>query len=214
MRLRIPPGRSGRLWLRNRLQAATKAAELLDHKRRELEVELRHVLGIAGRREESWRAAVKEAAGWLERVDLTGGDRSLPLVTQLIGGQAEVRVEWRHVMGVHYPVDYRLSFPPPARVAVLEGGAALVPAQAAYRRAVDAAVAHAVASTAVVRIRADIDRTVRRLRALELRAIPAQEAALAALELALDEKDREEAVAARWAVRQRRTSERASESEP
>lgn len=214
MRLRIPPGRSGRLWLRGRLQAATKAAELLDHKRRELEVELRHVLGIAGRREGAWRAALDEATEWLERVDLTGGGRSMPVVAEIAGGEAEVRVEWRHVMGVHYPVDHRLSFPSPGPVAVLEGGAALVGAQATFRKAVEAAVAHAVAWTAVSRIQADIDRTVRRLRALELRAIPAHEEALAALELALDEKDREEAVAARWAVQQTRPSAGTSESDP
>jgi V/A-type H+-transporting ATPase subunit D len=213
MRLRIPPGRSGRLWLRSRLQAATKAAELLDHKRRELETELTHVRGIAGRREEAWRGAAEEAKGWLGRVDLTGGDRSLPLVATLSSGEARVRVEWRHVMGVHYPVDHHTSFPSPARVAMLEGGAALVGAQAAYRKAVDAAVAHAVAWTAVSRIRADIDRTIRRLRALELRAIPAHESALAALELALDEKDREEAVAARWAVQQSRPSTRTREGD-
>lgn len=205
MRLRIPPGRSGRLWLRDRLQAATKAADLLDHKRRELEVELRHVQGIAAARERAWREAAGEARSWLGRVDATGAQGSIALVAGLAGDGARVRVEWRNVMGVHFPVDHVVRFPARPPIAALEGGAALIGAQAAYQRAVEAAIAHAVAGAAVSRIMADIRRTVARLRALELRAVPAHQRALAALELALDERDREEAIAARWAVQENPT---------
>lgn len=200
MRLRIPPGRAGRLWLRERLAVARNAADLLEHKRRELEVELQRVRTIAGQRERAWREAVHEGERWLERFDATGAQRSMRLAAALDGDLAEVRLEWQQVMGVRYPTDYTVRFPAEPRVQSLEGGAALVPALAAYRRAVDAAVAHAVARTALARIRADIDRTTRRLRALRLRAIPAHERALAALEIALDEKDRDDAVAARWAA--------------
>lgn len=200
MRLRTPPGRAGRLWLRERLAAARKAADLMDHKRRELEAERQRVRTIATDRERAWRAAAAEAAKWLRRVDAAGSEQSIRLATSLTSSAAEVDLQWRQVMGVRYAADYALRVPPAPAIAFLEGGPALAPALAAYRRAVDAAVAHAVARTALTHIQADMDRTKRRLRALELRAIPAHETALGELELALDERSREDAVAARWAA--------------
>ncbi len=200
MRLRIPPGRAGRLWLRERLASARKAADLLDHKRRELEVELRRLRTVAAGRAEAWRKAAEDARAWLDRMDAAGGTGSIALAASLLEGPADVRLEWQQVMGVRYATDQTITFPTPPPASLLEGGAAVGPALAAHREAVDAAVAQAVADAAVTRIQKDIDRTVRRLRALQLRALPAHEEALARLELALDEKDREDGVAARWAA--------------
>jgi V/A-type H+/Na+-transporting ATPase subunit D len=200
MRLRIPPGRAGRLWLRERLASARKAADLLDHKRRELEAELQRLRTIATRREKAWQAAAREAQQWLGRVDAAGAERSLRLAVSLEGGPADVQLKWQQVMGVRYPTDHATRFPEQPQVSSLDGGVALAPATTAYRRALDAAVAHAVVRTALERILADVHRTIRRLRALQLRAIPAHENALAALELMLDEKDRQDTVAARWAA--------------
>jgi V/A-type H+-transporting ATPase subunit D len=200
VRLRIPPGRTGRLWLRDRIASAESAAGLLDHKRRELESELHRMDTILGRRTREWRDAIAEAERWLGRVNAIGGGRALRLAAALEPGEARVRLEWRQVMGVHYPTDFGLDVPSAPAIASLDGGAALAFALEAYRRAVNAGVAHAVARTARGRIQADLDRTIRRLRALELRAIPAHEGALRALEVRLDEKDREDAVSARWAT--------------
>jgi V/A-type H+-transporting ATPase subunit D len=200
VKLRIPPGRAGRLWLRDRLEAARNATDLLDHKRRELEEELRRVERITRQRETEWRDAYAKAERWLARVDATGASRSLRLADTLQTGRAEVDLEWRSVMGVRYPTDFRLRLPTNPAVSALDGGAALAFALVAFREATEAAVAHATAETALSRIREDITRTIRRLRALELRIVPAHESALGALELSLDEKDREDAVSARWAA--------------
>jgi V/A-type H+-transporting ATPase subunit D len=205
MRLRIPPGRAGRLWLRERIVAARNAAELLDHKRRELEAELGRLGSITSRRQRDWDRAMAEAQQWLARVDATGGNRSLRLVEAMQTGRAEVTLEWRAVMGVRYPTDFSLSFPEKPAVAALDGGAALAFALDAYRRAVHAALAYATAEAALTRIRTDITRTVRRLRALDLRILPAHESALKSLELSLDEKDREDAIGASWAAEEIRT---------
>ena len=200
MRLRTPPGRAGRLWLRGRLASARKATDLLDHKRRELEGELRRVRGIAAPRAASWGAAAREAAVWLARVETTGGARALRLATALHETHAEIAVQWQQVMGVRYPTACTVRFPPEVSIHALEGGAALAAARAAHRRAGEAGIEHAVAAAALACIQSELDRTVRRLRALQLRAIPAHERALAALELALDEKDRQDAVAGHWAA--------------
>ncbi len=200
MRLRIPPGRAGRLWLRERLAAACSAADLLDHKRRELESELTRIERILGQRRTAWHEAMAVARRWLERIDLTAGDRALRMAAALEPTRAEVELEWRQIMGVHYPTDFRLSLPAAPTVGSLDGGAAVTVALTAYRTAVHAAVAHAVARTAHERMQAELERTIRRLRALKLRAIPAHREALATLELQLDERDREEGVSARWAT--------------
>jgi V/A-type H+-transporting ATPase subunit D len=200
VRLRIPPGRAGRLWLRDRIASAESATGLLDHKRRELESESLRMERILGQRLRAWHAAVAEAERWLGRVRTTDGGRALQLAAALEPGEARVVLQWRQVMGVHYPTEFQIELPSPPAVASLDGGAALAFALDAYRRAVRAAVAHAVARTAHARIRADLARTIRRLRALELKAIPAHEEALRELEVTLDEKDREDAVSARWAA--------------
>ncbi|MGH7618717.1 MAG: V-type ATP synthase subunit D [Gemmatimonadaceae bacterium] len=200
MRLRTPPGRAGRLWLRDRLASARSAAELLDHKRRELESEQHRMQTILGRRARDWHSATIEARRWLGRVDATNGARAMQMAAVLERERAKVRLTWRQVMGVRYPTDFDVEIPPAPAVASLNGGAALVFALDASARAAKAAVAHAVARTALARIQADVQRTVRRLRALQLRAIPAHEEALRALEVQLDEQDREDAVNARWAA--------------
>jgi V/A-type H+-transporting ATPase subunit D len=200
VRLRIPPGRTGRLWLRDRLASAESAADLLDHKRRELESELARMGTIVGQRTAAWRAAMVEAQRWLGRIDATVGGRALRMATALEPAPADVVLEWHQIMGVRYPTDFTISLPAAPAVASLAGGAAVVVALSAYRRSVEAGVAHAVARTAHERIRAELDRTIRRLRALKLRAIPAHQQALDRLELELDERDREEGVSARWAV--------------
>lgn len=203
MRLRIPPGRAGRLWLRDRLAAAKSAAELLDHKRRELEAELRRLGRITSEREKTWHGALSLAERWLARFDATGGARSLRIAAALQPGRAEVELEWRTVMGVHYPTDFRLGFPSKPAISALDGGAALSFALDAYRRAVEAAVAHATAEAALTRIDGEFTRTIRRLRALNLRILPAHETALRSLELSLDEREREDAIGARWAAEEK-----------
>jgi V/A-type H+-transporting ATPase subunit D len=200
MRLRIPPGRAGRLWLRERLAVAGGAADLLDHKRRELESELIRMRRIVGQRTKAWHEAMSDAQRWLGRIDRTAGDRALRMAAALEPTPAVVKLEWRQIVGVHYPADFHLNVPAAPSVASLDGGAAVTIALAAYRAALKAAVAHAVARTAHDRIQAELDRTIRRLRALKLRAIPAHQEALAALELQLDEREREEGVSARWAA--------------
>jgi len=68
---------------------------------------------------------------------------------------------------------------------------------------VEAGAHLAAVATALERIDAELAATTRRLRALERRWIPAHEEALAALSLALDESEREDAIRGRWFVERR-----------
>ena len=200
MRLRVPPGRAGRQWLRHRVDVAQHAADLLDHKRRELEGALRRLRTLVARIRSEWDGALAEVASWLDRIDATGGPRSIRLAVELQRQDAVASVRWRSVMGVTYPTEVHSTLPEPAELAGLEGAAALAFAREAYRAATEIGVRMAAAEAAHNRIAAELGRTVRRLRALELQAVPAHTQALAALELRLEEDEREDLLRTRWAT--------------
>jgi V/A-type H+-transporting ATPase subunit D len=73
-------------------------------------------------------------------------------------------------------------------------------------RALEAAARHAAAACALRQVRTELRATIRRLRAVERRWIPEYETALAALELSLDEAEREQGARVRWVVRRRGTA--------
>lgn len=200
MRIRVPPGRAGRQWLRHRIEVATHAADLLEHKRRELAGEIHRLRGLVGRNRTRWEETLVEAKRWIDRVDATGGPRSIRLAAGLDDEVTTVDVRWQSVMGVVYPVDVEATLPEPAAVAGLEGAGALAYAAEAYRRASELGIQLAAAEAAHNRIAAELGRTVRRLRALESRAIPAHEHELAVRELRLEEDEREDLLRARWAT--------------
>lgn len=200
MRLRTPPGRSGRLWLRHRIESATRAKDLLDHKQRELSSEMRRLRRVKEKAGERWDQALLTAHRRMEGVDAAGGSTLVGLASSLGGEAARVEIDWRTVMGVHYPTGTRAILPEPTALGPLPGGAALSAARDAFRDTVEAAVAVAAADAAFDRIQAELTRTTRALRALDLRAIPAYQQALSDLELRLDEAEREDMIRVRWAA--------------
>lgn len=201
MALRIPPGRAGRPWLVAHIEIAARGAEVLEQKRQALlreELRLRQELDEAERR---WHEAARAAAVWLRRAALLGGERPLGLAAFHAGAPAGVEVAWRNSLGVVHPGEPRVELPARTAGGAAGGSAALVPATVAHRDAVEAAARFAAARASHERIAAELARTVRRLRAVEQRWLPAQERALAELELRLDEEEREDASRVRWAAR-------------
>lgn len=194
--LRVPPGRIGRLWLRNRLDVATHGADLLEQKLRALREEERRLALLAERTEDAWTRAAREASSWLLRAGLIGGERSLRLAT--VSAPATVEVRWTVEMGVRYPAEARCAVPD--RGTALPGGAALIAAEHAHRVALDAAVQHAAAREAIRRVRREVQDTRQRVRALNRNWIPRLEAALVRRELELEEQERSEGVQRRWAA--------------
>jgi len=198
MRLRTPPGRAGRQWLGRRLAVADRGARVLDEKRRALLRERTRYAALVEETRTVWEQAVAEAETWQRRALLVSGQRSLELACFYITEPAVVRLSWRRSMGATYPSDAEVQIPPTPDLVAPGGSSALPYAASAYGRAVEAGARHAAARLALERIEAELATTIRRLRALERRWIPAHEQALAALTLALDEGEREDAVRSRW----------------
>lgn len=197
MALRPPPGRSGRLWLARRLETARRAAGLLDQKRRALLAEERRLSGEAEAAAAGWERAAREAGRWSRRAVVLAGERQFGLVRAHTRETATAEVRWRSWMGVTYPAAaiVRAGRPGPS---ALGGTAALDAAAAAHARAVEAAVRQAVLSRALELVRAELALTGIRQRALERRWAPMLSDAIARLEAALDELEREDGVRARW----------------
>jgi vacuolar-type H+-ATPase subunit D/Vma8 len=198
MRLRVPPGRAGRPWLARRLALANRGAQVLDDKRHALMRERAQFVERVDDARRAWEEAVREAETWHRRALLLSGRRSLDLACFYVGGRAEVRLVWRRSMGVSYPSDADARLPSTPDVIAPGGSSALPFAASAYGRAVEAGAQYAAARVALERIDAELAAAIRRLRALERRWIPAHEQALAALALALDETEREDALRTRW----------------
>ena len=201
MRLRHPPGRSGRLWLEHRVEVATRGADLLDKKRRALVQEHRRLRVLARETEAEWNRMAREAELWLNRAAVLAGEEKVAMLAAR-HPPAQVTVRWRSSMGVVFASEANVDLGP-RRGDASGGSAAADLAVAASRDAVEAAVKDAVARSALKRISSELALTARRQRALERRWLPALTAARVRLNGALDELEREEATRSLWA-RQRR----------
>ena len=194
----VPPGRGGRVYLAQRIGVGTKAVELLERTAELLAREQARLREVTTRTRSAWEDAVREADLWGMRALLAGGRDHL----ERVAGQVEpaaVRLTWRTQAGVTYPGTAALV--PTGAVVNLPGPESLGRGAAACRRALEAAVQHAAATGALERVTAELTTTTRRLRAIRDRWLPVVEAELKDLDLALDERDRQELVLLRWGAR-------------
>ncbi|MBL0885413.1 V-type ATP synthase subunit D [Myceligenerans indicum] len=195
--LRVPPGRTGRLWLRDRLALADRGVSLLERKLRILlATQQRLAIQLEDARHD-WTRCAAEARRWALRAGLAGGRRSFRLASG--APTAQVRFGWTVVMGVRYPDRAECDLPGSDRAAVVVGNAAVVHARAAHRRAVQAGAQYAAALAAVRTVDQEVDTTRARARALRRHWIPRLRAELTRTELALEEAERADAIRLRWA---------------
>lgn len=197
--LRVPPGRTGRLWLRERLAVANRAADVLDEKRRVLLETSRRLHAQADETRERWEQACSLAETWHLRTALLGGTRQLAAAAAYVRQPAEARIAWRSTMGLTYPGGAACLLPDTAVVAGLGNTAALYFAVDAHRVALEAAVAHGSAQRAADLVAQELEVTTRRLWAIQRRWIPRLEDALRETGRRLEEREREEIVRSRWA---------------
>ncbi|GLX49353.1 hypothetical protein Shyhy01_23030 [Streptomyces hygroscopicus subsp. hygroscopicus] len=195
---RTPAGRAGRLRLRRSLATATRGADLLERKLRLLS-DREHTARLAAREAERvWREWLAEAETWLVRGVLLGGESALSASAP--ADRARVDVRWAVLMGVRHPVAVDWTDPVRTPAEPTAPNTALAHAERAYRAAVRAAAELAVHRTAADLLAAETGRTRQRVRALRRHWIPRLRDELAALELALEESEHEEAVRRRWAA--------------
>lgn len=191
MQIRVPPGHAGRMRLIHRLQVARRGAELLDRKQSALLIAERDLRAERERAEQSWRLASAEARRWLDRATLVDGEARIRLVAAYEPVKLDVRIAERNVMGVRCPVLQSVRLEPESDLSGLGASSTLRRAIEARRSAAEASVHCAIARSAHARVSDELARVARRRRAIEQRWIPAHSAALAQLELSLEESERE-----------------------
>lgn len=202
MAIRPPPGRAGRLWLTRRVELGRRGAEVLDLKRSSLLREQERLAARLAAAAEDWERRAHEAAAWNARAVALAGERRLRLASHHGTGKAAVSVSWKNALGAVFPAGATVETARAPDLVALGGGAAVSLSFAAHARALKAAATYAAARAALEAVSAELSATSRRLRAIETRWVPEHEAALARLELALDEAERDEITRVRWALRQ------------
>ena len=200
MRIRQPPGRTGRLWLLRRLAVARRGHDVLEQKQRALRRELDRLDQLLGAARREWEERARAAELWWQRAAVLAGERPLALACSSVRGKAEVKLVWRNALGVVYPFEATVSMPL-GELFPAGGSAALVYAADVHRDALEAAAQLGATELAYRRTASELHATTQRLRAIERRWIPEHEEALRQLVLALDENDREEATRVRWVIR-------------
>lgn len=203
MPLRVPPGRMGRLWLRERLAVAARAADVLEQKRRALSGEAQRLGYLAEDTRSRWEGTCREAETWLLRAAVVGGERQFELVAAHLRGPSEARIVWRSTMGLAYPWEAECVLTQPVDVGGFGETSALRYAIEAHRIALVAAVEHAAAQRAFELVSRELEVTMHRLRAIERRWVPRLEAALHEVEQRLEERERENVVRAKRAAQRR-----------
>jgi vacuolar-type H+-ATPase subunit D/Vma8 len=201
MPLRIPPGRAGRTWLAGRLETAGRGAALLDRNRQALLREQARVRTEADSARRAWLDAVAQAERWTARATMLDGAGRLELLVRHVSTPAAVELSWSNLMGAALPALDEVAVASPPPLSALGASTAAVLAADAWRQATRDAARHAVAQRSDAELSAELARATRRLRALQKRWIPQHEAALAKLDLALDETQREQAARVRWLTR-------------
>jgi V/A-type H+/Na+-transporting ATPase subunit D len=199
VKIRHPPGRAGRPWLVHRLEVSRRGAELLDEKFRALVRERMRLEPAASAARTEWERSAREAERWLARAAMMGGERGLTLSASA-ARPAEVTVRWRAILGVTCPSEASVAPYREEELMELGGNAALLSTAVAHRRALEAAVQVAAAEAALRRIDAALHATRLRRNAIQRNWIPAHEQALRALELTLEELEREDGARLRRVV--------------
>jgi V/A-type H+/Na+-transporting ATPase subunit D len=199
-------GRAARLELRRRLVLAHRGAELLSRKRQALLAEQRRLREAAAKTATEWAEAIVEAERWLARAALSDSAGETARIASYTQPAPELTVAWEALMGIVRPRIAALEQGPGPRTSALGGSAALHYTALAYRRATRAAAEQAAAQIALERVSRELATLARRTRAIERRWIPRHEADLAALELSLEESEREEVTRLRLLAKRRTTS--------
>ena len=196
MRVRHPPGRGGRMWLAERIQTATRAADLLEQKERVLTREQRRLLVLQRADHGEWDAAWRLCQTWIARASILRGRRVISLAAQF--SSASVELVWRNSMGADYPAEVTCRLPEERPLGEIAATAAMVETVRADRAALERAVQLAATDRAVREVDRELRATRRRLRMLQRQWIPSLGAALHALDIELEERERDDIIHARW----------------
>ena len=191
-RLKISPTRSNLLRINKSLAMARQGYTLLDRKREVLTMNLMRMAHDAEVVQQQVDGLLAAAYAALRVANLTMGREMVDWASLATVGQADVRVLLRSIMGVVVPTVELQGEPPALSFGLGDTTAGLDEARTKFRQALDLLPTLAESVSSVWRLAAELQRTQRRVNALEYLFIPQYDETAKFIEEALEEKDREE----------------------
>jgi V/A-type H+-transporting ATPase subunit D len=188
---RIAPTRSNLLRTREALKLAREGYEILDKKREVLTTELMHVAHEATVLQERVWELLDEAYRALEMARLSTGRERLEWAALSVNETVEVEVRPHSVMGVVIPTVEAHGAPPEMSYGLGNTTVALDEAAARFRRVLAEIPELSETMTTVWRLARELQKTQRRVNALQYIFIPQYEETIAFIESALEERERE-----------------------
>ncbi len=191
-RLRVAPTHSNLIRIRESLELAREGYEILDKKREVLTTELMHVAHDAVALQEQVWKLLAEAYHALEMARLSMGRERLEWAALSVNETVEVEVKPHSVMGVVIPTVEAHGAPPEMPYGLGDTTGTLDEAVARFRSVLAEIPVLAETMTAVWRLARELQKTQRRVNALQYIFIPQYEETVAFIESALEEREREE----------------------
>ena len=202
----LPPTRTSLLLLRRRLDEAQQGHELLERKREVLLRELWSLLQQVAHHERDVRRRFAAAYRALSEARLASGSERIGWAALAPAAETRYRVDARTVMGVALP-RVRLEVEPlPLPYSPFGTGAGFDEARERWLRVGEVLGSWVETIGAVWRVAADLEKTQRRVNALEHVLIPEYRAAIGRIEAAMEEQEREAFMRAKRVKERRETT--------
>jgi V/A-type H+-transporting ATPase subunit D len=190
--LRIAPTRSNLLRVRQTLALAREGYEILDKKREVLTTELVHVAHEAAMLQRAVWQQLAEAYQALEAARLSMGRERLEWAALSVTETTEVEIRLHSIMGVVLPAVKAHGQPPEMPYSLGDTTVTLDEAVARFRRVLEEIPVLSETMTTVWRLARELQKTQRRVNALQYIFIPQYEETVAFIESTLEEREREE----------------------
>ncbi|WP_457615068.1 V-type ATP synthase subunit D [Methanopyrus sp.] len=189
----VNPTRMELLKLQDRIELAKKGHKLLKEKRDALIMEFFEMVKRASEIRERAVEKLMEAYNKLAAAKVTIGEIGVERASMAAGEEIKVDVGSRNVMGVVVPIIERVSEDGGSKVVYgfADTSGALDETMQAFTEAIDAVVELAEIEEALRLMAEEIERTKRRVNALEHIVIPRLENTEKYIEMKLDEQERE-----------------------
>ena len=192
MEQQITPTRSNLLQTREMLALAREGHEILDKKREVLTTTLLEVAQKAQEQQATLQTALSAAYAALAKARQAMGREQLEWVTLAIPKDFSVDITLHSIMGVALPTVAAHGEPPEIAYGPGDTSVALDEAVAQFRAALALVPETTATLTTVWRLARELQKTQRRVNALQHVLIPRYEAAVTYIENALEEREREE----------------------
>ncbi|KAA0003570.1 MAG: V-type ATP synthase subunit D [Thermoplasmata archaeon] len=187
----VKPTRMQLLEIRKRKLLAVKGHELLSQKRDALISNFFEIIKNRKEKRKEMEEKIREAFESLIEAEMLMGEEQVRTLSEKVEEKREVSAERKNVMGVPI-INFNIEEGEKANYGVLDTTSELYEAAAKGREALDAIVEVAGIEGSIQKLGKEIEKTKRRVNALEHIFIPKLEGTITYIERQLEERERED----------------------